>query len=148
MPRNVLQSLTSVVLTLCATLAAGTAAAQNVSVTAANPNNGEQDTVSLVVKITGKNFAPGARSEFFKSGTTDPSGSRSVNAVVSSTEVDATIDIAATASIASFRHQGEQYERPERQGQRLVQRHPEGRRRRAVHADAARHHADSNWFAR
>jgi len=103
MPRNVLQSLTAVVLTLCATLVAGTAAAQNVSVTAANPNNGEQGTISLVVKISGKNFAAGARSDFFKSGTTDPAGVTVRNTqFVSSTEVDATVDVAATASIASF----------------------------------------------
>jgi FG-GAP repeat/FG-GAP-like repeat len=103
MPRNVLQSMTAVVLTLCATLAAGTAAAQNVSVTAANPNNGEQGTLSLVVKISGKNFAPGARSDFFKSGTTDPAGVTVRNTqFVSSTEVDAMVDVAATASIASF----------------------------------------------
>lgn len=86
-------------------LMAGTArtAAQNVSVTAANPPSGQQDTIALVVKITGKNFAPGARSEFFKSGTTDPAGvTVRGTQFVTSTEVDATIDIAATASIASF----------------------------------------------
>src|SRR4051794_40138578 len=50
------------------------AAAQSVSVTAANPASGTQDTLGLVVKITGKNFAPGARSQFLLSGTTNPDG--------------------------------------------------------------------------
>jgi FG-GAP repeat protein/VCBS repeat protein len=103
MPRNVLQSLNAGVLVLGITLMAGTAAAQNVSVTAADPNTGEQGTLSLVVKISGKNFAPGARSDFFLSGTTNPAGI-TVHGTqwVSSTEVDATIDIADAASLALF----------------------------------------------
>ena len=100
---------------LAGLLMAGSSAAQNVSVTAANPPSGEQDTVSLVVKITGKNFAPGARSEFFKSGTTDPSGiTVRGTQFVSSTEVDATVDIAAYCSAVAVRHQGDQHERPKR----------------------------------
>jgi len=79
------------------------AAAQSVSVTAANPASGTQDTVGLIVKITGKNFAPGARSQFLLSGTTNPDGIvvRGTQ-FVSATEVDALIDIAPTASLASF----------------------------------------------
>jgi uncharacterized delta-60 repeat protein len=78
-------------------------AAQNIAVTAANPPTGEQDTSGLVVKITGKNFQPGARSDFFKSGTTDPAGVtvRSTQ-FVSSTEVDAIIDIGPTAAVSLF----------------------------------------------
>ena len=103
MMRRLLQLWTVGAMVLAGSLLAGVASAQNVTVTAANPPSGAQDTVSLVVKITGKNFAPGARSDFFKSGTTNPGGIivRSTQ-FVSSTEVDATVDIAATASIASF----------------------------------------------
>jgi hypothetical protein len=103
MMRRLLQVWTVGAMVLAGSLLAGVASAQNVTVTAANPPSGAQDTVSLVVKITGKNFAPGARSDFFKSGTTDPGGVtvRSTQ-FVSSTEVDATVDIAATAAIASF----------------------------------------------
>lgn len=83
--------------------AAGSAAAQTVQVTAANPNAGAQGTTSLVVKISGKNFAPGAKTDFFLSGTSNPDGivvhgTQWINA----TEVDATIDIADTASLAFF----------------------------------------------
>ncbi len=104
MTRKFLFSCTTVLLAVAGILAAAsTAVAQNVSVTAASPPSGAQDTVSLVVKITGKNFAPGARSEFFKSGTTDPAGvTVRGTQFVSSTEVDATVDIAATAAITSF----------------------------------------------
>jgi hypothetical protein len=99
--RSQLSLLGFVVLT--GLLIGGRATAQNVSVTAANPSSGEQDTVSLVVKITGKNFAPGARSEFFQSGTTDPSGiTVRGTQFVSSTEVDATLDIAGTAALSLF----------------------------------------------
>jgi uncharacterized delta-60 repeat protein len=95
--------LTRVLLALMGLLVATDAMAQNISVTAANPSSGEQDTVGLVVKIAGKNFANGARSEFFKSGTTDPAGVtvRSTT-FVSPTEVDATIDIAPGAALSLF----------------------------------------------
>ncbi len=90
-------------LMLASTLVAGTAAAQKITVTAATPASGEQGTTSLVVKISGKNFAPGAQSQFFKSGTTDPSGiTVHGTQFVSATEVDATIEIADTASLALF----------------------------------------------
>src|SRR5262245_11118335 len=79
------------------------ARAQSVQVTAAMPNSGAQGTTALVVKITGKNFAPGARAEFFKPGTTDPAGvTVRGTQFVSSGEVDATIDITDTAALAYF----------------------------------------------
>ena len=88
---------------LAGTLLAGAASAQNVSVTAATPNTGQQGTISLVVKINGKNFAPGAKTDFFLSGTANPAGIVVHGTQwVSATEVDATIDIAGTASLALF----------------------------------------------
>jgi hypothetical protein len=78
-------------------------AAQNIQVTAANPNTGAQGTTALVVKISGRNFAPGAKTDFFLSGTTNPAGI-TVHGTqwINASEVDATIDIADTASIAQF----------------------------------------------
>jgi hypothetical protein len=89
---------------MCAAVAgASPVFAQSVSVTAADPASGTQDTTALVVKITGKNFAPGAQSQFFLSGTTNPDGIVVRGTTfVSSTEVSALIDIAPTASLASF----------------------------------------------
>jgi hypothetical protein len=88
---------------LVACAIAGSAAAQTVQVTAANPNTGAQGTTSLVVKISGKNFAPGAKTDFFLSGTTNPAGVTVRGTQwVGASEVDATIDIADTASIAQF----------------------------------------------
>jgi hypothetical protein len=79
------------------------AAAQSVSVTAADPASGSQDTVGLVVKITGKNFAPGARAAFLLAGTTNPGGiTVRGTSYVSSTTLDVVIDIADTASLAYF----------------------------------------------
>jgi hypothetical protein len=64
---------------------------------------GEQDTSALVVKVTGKNFAPGERAEFFRSKTTDPGGIAVRETVfVSATELRATIDIAAGAALSLF----------------------------------------------
>jgi len=90
-------------LALACLCTAGSAAAQTVQISAANPNAGAQGTTSLVVKISGKNFAPGARTDFFLSGTTNPDGIVVHGTQwVSATEVDATIDIADTASLALF----------------------------------------------
>jgi hypothetical protein len=102
MPRRIRQSVTVLALILVQ-LMARTVAAQNVSVTAADPNTGAQGTTALLVKINGKNFAPGARADFFLSGTTNPAGV-TVHGTqwVSATEVDAVIDIADTAAIAAF----------------------------------------------
>jgi hypothetical protein len=103
MPGKAARSLLSAVIVMGVMLSAHTAAAQNVSVTAANPNTGAQGTTSLVVKISGKNFAPGAKTDFFLSGTTNPAGI-TVHGTqwISASEVDATIDIADTASLALF----------------------------------------------
>lgn len=80
-----------------------TAAAQPVSVTGANPPTGEQDTVSLIVRVTGKNFAPGARADFFKSKTSNPAGiTVRETRYVSATDLDAVIDIAPTAELSYF----------------------------------------------
>lgn len=74
-----------------------------VTVSAADPSSGEQDTVGLVVKVTGKNFAAGARTDFFRSGTSDPAGITVTSTRhVSATEVEATIDIAAGAALSLF----------------------------------------------
>jgi len=74
-----------------------------VAVTGAVPAEGAQDTVGLVVKVTGKNFGQGARADFFRSGTSDPAGVtvRSTR-VVSASEIEATVDIAAAAALSTF----------------------------------------------
>ena len=79
------------------------AAAQNVQVTAADPPSGEQDTLALVVKITGKNFQSGAQVDFFRSGTTDPSGiTVRATRFLSATQIEATVDIASNAALSLF----------------------------------------------
>lgn len=95
--------LVSALIPLIFLMAPAVATAQPVSVTAANPASGEQETLGLVVKVTGKNFAPGARADFFKSSTSDPAGItvRSTR-YVSATDVEATIDIAAGAAVSLF----------------------------------------------
>jgi len=93
--------LASAVIVLLVT--AAPASAQKVTVTAADPASGEQDTLALVVKITGRNFANGARADFFKSGTTDPAGvTVRATKFVSATQLEATIDIATTAAPSYF----------------------------------------------
>lgn len=94
----------AVVMFACWTASTRRAAAQPpVTVTAADPSVGEQETVGLVVKVKGKNFAAGARAEFLRSGTSDPAGI-TVHSTrhVSATEVEATIDIAAGAALSLF----------------------------------------------
>jgi hypothetical protein len=102
MPNRLSRCLT-IGLIFCVALVARSAAAQTVQVTAANPNTGAQGSTALLVKISGKNFAPGAKTDFFLSGTTNPAGI-TVHGTqwISASEVDATIDIADTASIAQF----------------------------------------------
>jgi len=99
------RSVGRVVLVLaCLALSTLVATAQPpVTVTAADPSTGEQETVGLIVKVKGKNFAAGARADFFKSSTSDPAGItvRSTR-YVSSTEIEATIDIAAGAAVSLF----------------------------------------------
>lgn len=87
---------------LCVLATALPAAAQSVSVTSAEPNFGEQDTLSLNVWVKGKNFAPGARAEFLLDD--DSTGGITVNGTtfVSSTEVIANVTIASGASLTLF----------------------------------------------
>jgi hypothetical protein len=84
-------------------VAATAASAQPVSVTAADPPQGEQSVTGLQVRITGRNFASGARVDFFRSGTSDPGGIVVRSAVVSgANEIQATIDIDPDASLSLF----------------------------------------------
>lgn len=74
-----------------------------VQVTAANPASGEQGTINLNVRVTGKGFKNGAKAKWFVTGTTD-TGGVTVNSTtfVSSTEVTANITVADTAVVANF----------------------------------------------
>jgi hypothetical protein len=84
-------------------VAATAVSAQPVSVTAADPSQGEQNVEGLPVRLTGKNFAAGARVDFFRSGTSDPAGIVVRSAVVTTAnEIQATIDIAPDASLSLF----------------------------------------------
>lgn len=76
--------------------------AQGVSVTSAEPATGEQDTLSLDVRVKGKNFAPGATAEFLLDD--DTTGGITVNRTtfVSATEVVANVTIAAGATLTLF----------------------------------------------
>lgn len=95
--------LTLGVLVLTFAAAVPAAAQPPVAVTAADPASGEQDTTGLVVKVTGKNFGANARTDFFKSGTSDPAGIVvRTSRVVSSTEIEATIDISSGAALSLF----------------------------------------------
>jgi hypothetical protein len=88
---------------LIALVGTSIAQAQPVSVTAADPPQGEQSTVGLVVRITGKNFASGARVDFFRSGTSETAGVVVRSAVVTkATEIQATVDIAPEAALSFF----------------------------------------------
>ncbi|MFN2530744.1 MAG: hypothetical protein ABR555_05570 [Pyrinomonadaceae bacterium] len=74
-----------------------------VQVTAANPASAEQGTVNLNVRVLGKGFKNGAKTNWFVTGTTDPGGVR-VNSTtfVSSTELNANITVPDGATIASY----------------------------------------------
>jgi hypothetical protein len=79
------------------------AAAQQIQVTAADPPTGEQGTVNLSVKVTGKGFKPGAQAKWFVTGTTNPGGvTVNSTAFVSSTELTANITIDDAAVISNF----------------------------------------------
>jgi uncharacterized delta-60 repeat protein len=79
------------------------AAFAQISVTAADPPTGEQGTLNLSVIIKGKGFKNGAKANWYKTGTTDPSGVNVKSTqYVSSTQLVATIDIADTAALAAF----------------------------------------------
>lgn len=97
------QRLTLGVLALTFAAALPALAQPPVAVTAADPASGEQDTAGLIIKVTGKNFGANARTDFFKSGTSDPAGIvvRS-SRVVSNTQIEATIDISSGAALSLF----------------------------------------------
>ena len=84
-------------------LGTGVLQAQPVTVSQVDPPVGEQETAGLIVRITGKNFAPGARADFFKAKTSDPGGvAVRQTRFVSATELEATLDIAADAALSYF----------------------------------------------
>jgi hypothetical protein len=83
--------------------AATPASAQKISVKSATPNQGAQETVDLDVVIAGSGFGPGAQAKFVLAGTDNPDGIRVKNTkYVNNTQLVATIDIDATASLALF----------------------------------------------
>lgn len=83
-------------------LAAVPAAAQPVAVSSADPSFGEQETVGLQVRVKGKGFNQGARAEFLLDDNSTGGITVISTAVLSSTELLATIDIAAGASLSFF----------------------------------------------
>ena len=84
-------------------LTAAPAAAQKLSVRSATPNTGAQETIDLDVVIDGTGFGPGAQAKFVLSGTDNPDGIRVKNTrFVNNTQLVATVDIDATASLALF----------------------------------------------
>ena len=83
--------------------AAGSAQAQQIQVTAADPSSTAQGTINLNVKVTGKGFKNGAQAKWFVTGTTDPGGvTVNSTAFVNSGELTANITVADTAVIANF----------------------------------------------
>ncbi len=79
-------------------------ASAQISVSAADPPAGEQGTLNLSVKITGKGFKNGAKASFFKTGTFDPTGINVKSTqYVSSTALVALIDISSSdAALGEF----------------------------------------------
>jgi len=78
-------------------------AAAQVSVTAADPPAGEQGTLNLSVKISGKGFKNGAKAMFFKTKTADPAGVNVKSTqFVSSTQLLVLVDIADAAALSLF----------------------------------------------
>ena len=78
-------------------------AAAQISVAAADPKVGEQGTLNLSVKITGKGFKNGAKAAFFKTKTTDPAGVNVKSTqFVSSTQLVVLVDIADAAALTMF----------------------------------------------
>ena len=80
----------------------GVASAQ-VKVTAATPASAYQGTIALDVVVSGSGFNSSAKVQYFVSGTTNPGGI-TVRKITfrSSGELVTTIDVAATADLASF----------------------------------------------
>ena len=87
---------------LTALLAALPASAQNVSVTSAEPNSGEQETLGLQVRVRGRNFAPGARAEFLLDDNSAGGVAVQSTQYVSSSELIATINIDVAAATTFF----------------------------------------------
>jgi hypothetical protein len=81
---------------------AAPAAAQPVAVSSAEPSVGEQESVGLQVRVKGKGFANGARAEFLLDDNSNGGITVRSTAFVSSTELLATVDIAAGASLSLF----------------------------------------------
>jgi uncharacterized delta-60 repeat protein len=80
-----------------------TAQAQTITVTSADPPAGEQGTINLNVLIKGKGFKNGAKAKFYRTGTGDPDGINVKSTrYVSSTQLQATIDIADWATLSLF----------------------------------------------
>ena len=78
-------------------------AAAQIAVTAADPPTGEQGTLNLSVKITGKGFKSGAKAKFLKTGTTDTGGVNVKSTqFVSSTQLLVLVDIADAAALSLF----------------------------------------------
>jgi hypothetical protein len=80
-----------------------TASAQTIVVSSATPASGEQGSANLNVIVKGKGFKAGATAKFYKTGTTDPGGvTIKSTQYVSSTQVNAVIDIADLAALSRF----------------------------------------------
>ena len=79
------------------------AAAQVIQVDSALPDNAAQGTLSLPVTIRGSGFKKGAKAKFYLGGTTNPAGiTVSSTRFIDSTQLVATIDVDATATVAGF----------------------------------------------
>lgn len=78
-------------------------AAAQITVTSATPNNAQQGTVNLNVKIAGSGFANGATSTWYVTGTTD-TGDVVVNSTtfVNSNQVVANITIPGNATVSGY----------------------------------------------
>lgn len=95
--------LAFVTLACLSLLLAAPLGAQQIQVTAADPNTAAQATVNLNVLVKGKGFKKGAVAKWQVTGTEDPGGV-TVNSTtfVNSTELVANIDIAETAVISLY----------------------------------------------
>ena len=97
------RALLSIVVASAVLAVAAPAVAQKISVKSATPASGEQGSVGLDVVVAGSGFGPGAQARFVLSGSDNPDGVavRSTR-FVSASQLVATLDIADTASLASF----------------------------------------------
>lgn len=73
-----------------------------VSVTSTDPPYGYRGDTQKLVRITGSGFSPGAQASWERNGSPDPKVTVLATQFVSSTEVDATINIAADASLSFY----------------------------------------------